>query len=256
MAGFSVGQVAAFAGVTVRTLHHYDEIGLLSPSERTAAGYRRYAEPDLDRLQQVLFYRELGFPLEEITAILDDPGADAATHLRRQRELLRRRIARLESLAEAVETALEAARMGVSLTPEERYEVFGEFRPEDHAEEAESRWGGTSAWAESRRRTSSYGKADWQRITSEAGELVEAWRALFEQGVPAGSAEAMAVAEGHRRHISRWFYECTHEIHGCLGEMYVADERFARNYEQVAEGLAVYVRDSITANARAAGGPV
>ncbi|WP_062348719.1 MerR family transcriptional regulator [Herbidospora yilanensis] len=252
MAGFSVGQVAAFAGVTVRTLHHYDEIGLLSPSERTAAGYRRYSEPDLDRLQRVLFYRELGFPLEEITAILDDPGVDAATHLRRQHELLRRRIARLEALVVSVETALEAARMGVSLTPEERYEVFGGFRPEDHAEEAESRWGGTSAWAESRRRTSSYSKADWEGIKAEAGAVVEAWRVLFERGVPAGSPEAMAVAERHREHISRWFYPCTYEIHVGLGEMYVADERFGRNYEGVAEGLAVYVRDSIAANAGAA----
>ncbi|TKK91243.1 MerR family transcriptional regulator [Herbidospora galbida] len=252
MAGYSVGQVAAFAGVTVRTLHHYDEIGLLSPSERTAAGYRRYAEPDLDRLQQVLFYRELGFPLEEITAILDDPGVDAATHLRRQHELLRRRIARLEALVVSVETAMEAARMGVSLTPEERYEVFGEFRPEDHAEEAESRWGGTSAWVESRRRTSSYSKADWEAIKAEAGGLVEAWHALFVRGAPAGSAEVTAVAERHREHIGRWFYECTYEIHVGLGEMYVADERFARNYEGVAEGLAAYIRDSIAANAAAA----
>lgn len=249
MAGYSVGQVAAFAGVTVRTLHHYDEIGLLSPSERTAAGYRRYSEPDLDRLQQVLFYRELGFPLEEITTILDDPGVDAATHLRRQHELLRRRIARLEALVVSVETAMEAARMGVSLTPEERYEVFGEFRPEDHAAEAESRWGGSPAWAESRRRTSSYTKADWEAIKAEAGELVEAWRSLFARGVAAGSPEVTAVAERHREHISRWFYPCTYEIHVGLGEMYVADERFARNYEGVAEGLSVYIRDSIVANA-------
>ncbi|WP_066370970.1 MerR family transcriptional regulator [Herbidospora mongoliensis] len=252
MAGFSVGQVAAFAGVTVRTLHHYDEIGLLSPTERTAAGYRRYAEPDLDRLQQVLFYRELGFPLEEITTILDDPGVDAATHLRRQHELLRRRITRLEALVVAVEVAMEAARMGIALTPQERYEVFGEFRPEDHAEEAEQRWGGTPAWEESRRRTSSYGKADWEGIKAEAGELVEAWASLFARGVPAESAEATAVAERHRGHISRWFYECTYEIHAGLGEMYVADERFARNYEGVAEGLAVYIRDAIAANAGAA----
>nr|WP_062340193.1 MerR family transcriptional regulator [Herbidospora sakaeratensis] len=250
MAGYSVGQVAAFAGVTVRTLHHYDEIGLLSPSERTAAGYRRYAGPDLDRLQQVLFYRELGFPLEEITTILDDPGADAQTHLRRQHELLRRRIARLEALVASVETAMEAARMGVSLTPEERYEVFGEFRPEDHAEEAERRWGGSSAWTESRRRTASYSKADWERITAEAGALVTDWHALFAAGVPAASPEATAVAERHRAHISRWFYECGYEIHVGLGEMYVADERFAANYERVADGLAAYIRDSIAANAR------
>ncbi len=209
------------------------------------------SEPDLDRLQQVLFYRELGFPLDEITTILDDPGADAATHLRRQHELLRRRIARLEALVEAVEAAMEAARMGVSLTPEERYEVFGEFRPEDYAEEAESRWGGTSAWAESRRaRPMREGRLGGHQGGGQraGGGVARPVRA----GVPADAPEARAVAERHRRHISRWFYDCTYEIHACLGEMYVADERFARNYERVAAGLAVYVRDSIAANAGAA----
>lgn len=130
--GYSVGQVAGFAGVTVRALHHYDEIGLLSPGERTVAGYRRYTEPDLDRLQRILFYRELGFPLEEIAVILDDPAVDAVTHLRRQHELLRQRIGRLQAMAAAVETAMEAHTMGISLTPEERFEVFGDFRPQDH----------------------------------------------------------------------------------------------------------------------------
>src|SRR3954453_1525174 len=88
----SVGDTAALAGVTVRTLHHYDRIGLLSPSERTAAGYRPYTPSDLNRLHQVLVYRELGFPLEEIATLLDDPGADPAEHLRRQHRLLRDRL--------------------------------------------------------------------------------------------------------------------------------------------------------------------
>src|ERR1041384_5762915 len=113
---YTVGQLAAVAGITVRTLHHYDEIGLLRPSLRSAAGYRRYVEPDLERLQQVLFYRELGFSLEEIATILDDPDADAATHLRRQHRLLRERIARLEAMVTAVEFTMEAQKMGMALT--------------------------------------------------------------------------------------------------------------------------------------------
>ena len=90
----NVGEVAALAGVTVRTLHHYDRIGLLSPSGRTSSGYRQYAPADLDRLHQVLLYRELGFPLEEVAALLDDPAADPAEHLRRQHRLLRDRLER------------------------------------------------------------------------------------------------------------------------------------------------------------------
>jgi DNA-binding transcriptional MerR regulator len=247
--GYSVGQVAAFAGVTVRTLHHYDEIGLLSPGERTGAGYRRYTEPDLDRLQRILFYRELGFSLEEIATILDEPGAGPMTHLRRQHELLRRRIGKLQEMVAAVEKAMEAQTMGISLTPQERFEVFGDFDPDAHAQEAEERWGGTDAFEQSRRRTAAYTKEDWLRIKEEAGEVVRAFAAAFEAGVGADGVQAMDVAERHREHISRWFYDCSLEIHKGLGDMYVADPRFAANYEQVAEGLAAYVRDAVHANA-------
>lgn len=137
---YSVGQVAAFAGVTVRTLHHYDEIGLLLPGERNPAGHRRYGEDDLDRLQQILFYRELGFPLDEVAALLDDPHTDPQDHLRRQHGLLTGQIARLQEMAAAVEHAMEARRMKVRLTPEEKFEVFGDFDPDDYAAEAEERW--------------------------------------------------------------------------------------------------------------------
>lgn len=144
---YPVGQVAGFAGVTVRTLHHYDEIGLLAPSGRSHAGHRRYSDADLDRLQQILFYRELGFPLDEVAALLDDPEADPRAHLRRQHELLTARIERLQKMAAAVEHAMEARTMGINLTPEEKFEVFGDKDPEAHAEEAERRWGGTEAYA-------------------------------------------------------------------------------------------------------------
>lgn len=253
--GYSVGQVARLAGVTVRTLHHYDEIGLLRPSERTGGGYRRYAEADLDRLQQVLFYRELGFPLEEIAVILDDPGVDPVTHLRRQRELLSRKAERLRRMVAAVDKAMEAHRMGVSLSPEERFEVFGGFEPAEHAEEAERRWGGGAEFAESRRRTAAYRKEDWQRIRAEYDEVVHGFAAAFAAGEPADGERAMELAEAHRRHVSAWFYECTYEVHKGLADMYVADERFAAGFERVARGLAAYVRDAVHANAaaRAAG---
>jgi MerR family transcriptional regulator, thiopeptide resistance regulator len=158
--GMSVGDTAALAGVTVRTLHHYDRIGLLSPSERTPAGYRRYAPSDLDRLHQVLVYRELGFPLEEIATLLDDPAADPVAHLRRQLALLRDRLDRTRAMVAAVEKEMEARTMGISLTPEERFEVFGDSDPSQYDAEVEERWGETDAYRESRRRTSSYTKDD------------------------------------------------------------------------------------------------
>ena len=148
-AGYKVGKVADLSGVTIRTLHHYDEIGLLSPGGRSMAGYRIYEDSDLERLQRILFYRELGFTLDEISTIVNDPRTDTFKHLHRQRKLLTGRIDRLRSMVDAIDYEMEARTMDIPLTPEERLEVFGEFRPEDYAEEAEQRWGDTEPYKES-----------------------------------------------------------------------------------------------------------
>ncbi|GAA3840198.1 MerR family transcriptional regulator [Streptomyces chiangmaiensis] len=246
---YSVGQVAGFAGVTVRTLHHYDEIGLLVPGERTHAGHRRYGDADLDRLQQILFYRELGFSLEEVADLLDDPDADPRAHLRRQHELLTARIERLQKMAAAVEHAMEARKMGINLTPEEKFEVFGDKDPEAHAEEAERRWGGTEQYAESQRRAARYTKDDWKRMQAQVASWGERYVALMAEGEPPSGERAMDMAEEHRQHITEWFYACSYEFHRGLGEMYVSDERFKEFYESMRPGLAEHLRDAITANA-------
>ncbi|MFG3051259.1 MerR family transcriptional regulator [Kitasatospora sp. NPDC048239] len=247
--GYSVGEVARTAKVTVRTLHHYDEIGLLSPRGRTRAGYRRYQDADLDRLQRILFYRELGFPLEEIAAILDDDSVSPSEHLRRQHRLLSDRIRHLQELAAAVEHAMEAQKMGIRLTPEEKFEVFGESYREEWEGEAEQRWGGTEAWAQSQSRTGGYGKDDWQRVKAEMDGLNARLAEAHTAGLPADGAEAMELAEAHRRQITDNFYDCTFEIHRCLAQMYIADPRFTATYEQLAPGLAQWLHDAILANA-------
>jgi MerR family transcriptional regulator, thiopeptide resistance regulator len=247
--GMSVGDTAALAGVTVRTLHHYDRIGLLSPSERTAAGYRRYTPSDLDRLHRVLVYRELGFPLEEVATLLDDPDADPAAHLRRQHRLLRERLERTQAMVEAVEKEMEAQQMGISLTPEERFEVFGEQDPSQYEAEAEERWGDTDAWAQSKRRTAAYTKEDWLRIRDESAGIEQRLAEALRAGVAPESERAMDVAEEHRQHICRWFYDCPPAMHAGLGRMYVEDERFTAHYEDVAPGLAQFVSAAVQANA-------
>jgi MerR family transcriptional regulator, thiopeptide resistance regulator len=245
----NVGEVAALAGVTVRTLHHYDRIGLLSPSGRTSAGYRQYSPADLDRLHQVLLYRELGFPLEEVATLLDDPSADPEAHLRRQHALLRDRLERTSAMVAAVEKEMEARAMGISLTPEERFEVFGEHDPAQYEAEVEERWGETDAYAQSKRKTATYSKEDWLRIKAEGAGNTNAFVALMDAAVAPDSESAMDLAEQHRQQISRNFYDCTYEIHTGLAEMYVADERFSSTFEQIKPGLAGYLRDAILANA-------
>lgn len=245
----NVGEVAALAGVTVRTLHHYDRIGLLSPSGRTSAGYRQYAAADLDRLHSVLLYRALGFSLEEVATLLDDPSADPVEHLRRQHRLLLDRLDRTSAMVAAVEKELEARAMGISLSPEERFEVFGEHDPAQYDAEVAERWGDTDAYAQSRRRTAAYSKEDWLRIKAETEDLEARFAAALADGVPADSEAAMDLAEEHRQQITGTFYDCPPEMHAALGRMYVEDERFAAHYDQRAPGLARYVSTAVQANA-------
>jgi MerR family transcriptional regulator, thiopeptide resistance regulator len=245
----TVGAVARLAGVTVRTLHHYHEVGLLTPSGRSEAGYRRYADVDLERLQRILFYRELGFGLDQIKQAMTDGATDASAHLRRQHAMLLDRIGQLQRMASAVEKALEARTMGINLTPEERFEVFGDFDPDQYAAEVEERRGESDAYRESAQRTARYTRADWEAMKAEAAEPANRLVAAMQAGRPADGPEAMDAAEAHRQHISRWFYDCTYEIHAGLAELYVSDPRFTATYEKIAPGLAQYAHDAIKANA-------
>ena len=142
--------------------------------------------------------------------------------------------------------------MDIKLTPEERFEVFGDFRPEDHAEEAERRWGETESYKESNRRVSKYTKEDWLKLKAEGEEVEARLAAAFEAHLAPYSEEAMAAAEAHRQHISGWFYECTYEIHRGLAETYVSDERFRSHYDKRVPGLASFVREAVLANAERA----
>ncbi len=236
----TVGAVARLAGITVRTLHHYDEIGLLRPGGRSEAGYRRYAEADLDRLQRILFYRELGFGLDQIETAMTDGEADASAHLRQQHAMLLDRIGRLQRMASAVEKALEARTMGINLTPEERFEVFGDHDPDQYAAEVEERWGDTDAYRESRRRTRGYSKADWQRIKAEGQAATDKLVAAMQAGsrpTPRGDGGRRGASAPDRpRLLPRLVRRCTLG----LAEMYLADPRFTATYEKVAPGLAQY----------------
>jgi MerR family transcriptional regulator, thiopeptide resistance regulator len=250
---YSVGELAELASVSVRTLHHYDAIGLLRPTERTAAGHRRYGAPDLERLRTILFYRALGFGLDEIAAMLADPGRGTDLHLRNQHRMLRERIERQQQLLVALEKEMGARHMGMSLTPEEQFEVFGTDKVStDWADEAQERWGESDAFKESQRRTTKYSKADWVRLKQEGDEGLAAFAAAFAAGTPAIGATARELAEQHRQYITRWFYDCGYDVHRGLAAMYVVDDRFRATYDAVAPGLAQYVSDAIVANCDAA----
>ncbi|MEU6553382.1 MerR family transcriptional regulator [Streptomyces sp. NPDC046915] len=256
---YSVGEVSRFAGVTVRTLHHYDRAGLLSPSGRSRSGYRLYSDADLARLQQILFYRELGFTLEEIAGILKDPQADVVDQLRGRQRQLSEEIARLQRLAEVAERAIEVQQTGVSLTPQERFEVFGEITFDlSYATEAELKWAHTEGQREAMARAAAHTKDDWRQLMGEAA----AWRAellaAFDEREPSDGERAMDLAEEHRLHISRWFTSCPPDMHRRIADDFAADPRaFALVVppSQQRPGLAAYMCKAVHANAaRHAGG--
>lgn len=244
----TVGQVASVLGTTVRTLHHYDNIGLCCPSGRTASGYRLYIAADLMRLHQVAVYRRLEFPLAEIAKMLE--SGDVTTHLRRQLEVVRARQHELSELAAAIDNALEKTMTQEPMSRDDLRRMFGSGFDEAQVE-AEQRWGDQPAWAHSQRRTKSYTATDWAEIKAEADEIQEGMATAHRAGMPATDGRAMELAEHHRQHITRWFYDCSAQMHVELGQMYVADPRFTANYDDAydAPGLAVWVRDAIAANA-------
>jgi DNA-binding transcriptional MerR regulator len=252
-ARYTVSEVARMAHVTVRTLHHYDEIGLLVPSERTDKGYRLYDEADLRRLQQILIFRELEFPLEAIGPLLDAPPGARSEALRAQRELLGRQLRRTEAVLRAVDAALAALEGEETMDTERMFEGFEEFDHAKHQAEAEQRWGHTDAYQESMRRAKQYSKEDWAAVMAVGEEAADRLAALLAEGKAPDGQEAMDAAEEHRMHIARSFYPCSHAMHVGLARMYQADPRFTEHFEKRAKGLAAFVAQAIEANARRAG---
>ena len=248
-AAYAVGDVARIAHISVRTLHHYDELGLLRPSGRSEAGYRLYASADLERLQQVLFYKELGFRLDEIRELMASAAHDRGAVLREQRDRLAARALRLEAMLAVIDKTLASLEGRMQMSDEELFEVFGDFDPSEHEDEARARWGGTAAYRESARRTRGYTKDDWARFKRESDAVVNDLAALMDLAVAPDDARAVATAERHRLQIDRWFYPCSHEMHVELGRMYVADPRFAANYDAARPGMTQYLCDAIAANA-------
>jgi DNA-binding transcriptional MerR regulator len=256
---YQVQEVARMSGVSVRALHHYDEIGLLAPSGRTQAGYRLYRDDDLLRLQQILIGRELGLSLEDIRSSLDDPSFDRRAALEAQRDALAERAERTAAMLSAVDAALaaltnEGGKTMHEMTKDELGALFDGFDPARYEREVEERWGKTDAYAESARRTRQYTKADWERYKAESDAILRAAAELFRSGRAASETDAMAVAERHRLSIDHWFYPCAPKMHAGLADMYEADARFSETIDRYAVGLTPWWASAIRANARRAEG--
>lgn len=249
---YQVKEVSAISGVSVRALHHYDEIGLLVPSARSEAGYRLYGDSDLLRLQHILVSRALGLSLEQIRRSLDDPHFDRKQSLLAQRTELERRAKETADMLRSVDRALAAFDMseddnGGDL---DMKEIFEGFDSERYAPEVDMRWGQTDSYRESKRRTERYTKEDWATFRAEQAAI---YRDLFDALQAAESPEgelARKLAERARLLIDRWFYPCNKAMHAQLADMYEADERFQQSIDQFGGGLTTFLAAAIRANAR------
>jgi DNA-binding transcriptional MerR regulator len=244
---YRVKEVAAMAGVSVRTLHHYDQIGLLKPESVSDAGYRLYSDRDLARLQQILFFKELGFSLRQTKAIIDNPGFDRVQALKAHRKMLIEQRNRLDRLVETVERTIESVEEGTKMSAKEIFQGFDmaeiEAQRKKYAKEVEERWGGSEAYEESKRRASAYTADDWARLTKRSAEIYEEFINLMDRS-PEDPA-VQEVVEKWRQYITESFYNCTPEILRGLGEMYVSDSRFTENIDKAKPGLAQFMSEAI-----------
>lgn len=235
------------AGVSVRTLHHYDQVGLLKPESVSDAGYRLYGERDLARLQQILFFKELGFSLRQTKAIIDDPGFDRVRALKTHRKMLIEKRDRLDRLVETVEKTIKSVQEGTKMSAKEILQGFDMAKIEAHqkkyAKEVEERWGGSEAFEESKRRTSAYKADDWASVMKRSAQIYQEFIDLMDRS-PEDPA-VQEVVEKWRKYISESFYNCTPEILRGLGEMYVSDGRFTESIDKAKPGLAQFMSDAI-----------
>lgn len=242
---YSIGSLSKLSGVSIRALHHYDQIGLLQPSEVAQSGYRYYDDTAVERLWQILFYRELDFPLQEIARILSSPAFDRDRALMEHRSLLLQKRERLNRLIELVSNAMKG-------------ETTMEFKPFDtseidalrdqYAEEAKARWGDTEAYRESARRTAKYTDEDFARIQEQSSAIFSGFAKLI--GTNPADARVQALVSRWQAFISESYYNCTDEILAGLGQMYVADERFTKNIDKYGAGTAKLMSDAIAVHSK------
>ncbi|SHI02255.1 DNA-binding transcriptional regulator, MerR family [Clostridium collagenovorans DSM 3089] len=242
---YMINEISKLTGVSIRRLHHYDEIGLLVPSKRTESNYRMYSEEDVERLYQILLFKELDFPLQEIKRLLYDEEFDKQKALTMQRELIVEKKNRLENIIESIDSRI--VNLGGKAMSKKDFKAFNyeeiKKHEEKYKEEVKERYGKTSAYKESKEKTSKYSKGEWENIMGEAAEIYEGLAALMDENP--SNEKVQELVGKWRSHISKNYYNCTLEIFRGLALMYVADERFTENIDKYGGGLAQFLSEAM-----------
>lgn len=235
-----INEVAKLTGVTVRTLHYYDEIGLLKPDEVNESGYRIYTEKSLEKLQQILFFRELDFPLNEIKKIMEDPLFDEKLAMKRHMELLIKKRERLDSIIELLRNRIEG---GKTMSFKEFDTTEIEEMKKKYAQEAKERWGNTDAYKVSQEKTKGYDENKWKDVLADGGSILQKFAEC--RDCNPGSEQAQNLVKKWQDYITDNFYPCSKQILSGLGMMYVGDERFTENIDKYGKGTAEFIAKAI-----------
>ncbi|SER05460.1 MerR family transcriptional regulator [Piscibacillus halophilus] len=244
---YQVKEVSELSGVSVRTLHHYDNIGLLQPSKVADNGYRYYNDENLKQLQQILFFKELDFSLNQIKEIMDDPEFNQKETLMNQRHLLEKKKHRLEKLINTIDETIDSMEEGKNMSNKKMFESFNmddiKAHQEKYAKETEEKYGHTDAYKQSKERTSKYNEQDWKTIQEKSHSIYTRLAGLMDRS-PREHEVQSVIGEWHSL-IHDNFYECPPEMFKGLGDLYISDERFTKNIDQYGEGLASFMRDAM-----------
>ncbi|MBE1461253.1 MerR family transcriptional regulator [Kibdelosporangium phytohabitans] len=251
-AGLTVGEVSTRLGVTVRALHHWDDIGLARPSLRTAAGYRLYTAGDVERLHRIVVYREIGVGLDRIREILADSTVDVPGALRAQRAQVAERIDRLQQLSAGLDRMVDAHERGLLLTAEQQVTILGPQWNPQWPVEARRRYGDTAQWQRYAEQSASRSPEEWQAVADTVADFERALGEAMDAGVTPGSPEANQLVDRHRDVFASYF-PLTRQMQVCLGRMFEADPGFAAHYDGIRPGLAAWLRRIVDAAARVHG---
>ncbi len=242
---YTVQQLARMADISVRTLHYYDEYGLLEPSYIEKNGYRRYEERELLKLQQILFFRELEFPLDEIKKIITSPHFDIVEALNDHKRIIEVKKKRLDGLLKTIHKTMIKMKSNKKDKKIDDTELFHSFDTDEmnkYQEEAKEKWGNTEAYKQSQERVKKMGKEGLKKISEEGEKIVSQLGKNMDEGIESPIIQKL-IGEYHT-HLSK-FYDISLEMYQNLGKMYVDDSRFTKYYDKHREGLAVFVRDAI-----------
>lgn len=244
---YTIQKLGNLAGVSTRTLRYYDEIGLLKPARTNSSGYRIYGRREVDLLQQILFYRELGLSLEDIRSIVTDPGFDGTRALREHRNQLLDKRKQLDALIANVEKTIASHEGRISMQDQEKFEGF----KKQLIEENERKYGreirekyGEDKVKKSNQKLMNMTQEEYAKVTQLENEVKVALAEAMKTGDPAGEL-AQKAADLHKQWLTFYWNEYSKEAHAGLAQMYVDDERFKAYYDKDQPGAAEFLRDAI-----------